>query len=136
MTPAIPSSAGNRRVLIVDDEPFVVIVLERFLRESQFQVGCAQNGAEALRVFSESSWDLVITDRAMPEMNGEQLAEEIKRTAPGTPVILMTGLNRPGTITEHFDAILPKPFSQKDLLALVLRVLADREKPAACASAN
>jgi CheY-like chemotaxis protein len=135
MNSAISNRLENRRVLIVDDEPFVVMVLERFLRESQFLVSSAHNGVEALRIFSEGPWDLVITDRAMPEMNGEQLAEEIKRTAPGTPVILMTGLNRPGTIVELFDAVIPKPFSQKDLLALVLRVLADREKQRTCASA-
>jgi two-component system cell cycle sensor histidine kinase/response regulator CckA len=126
----------DRRILVVDDEPFVLIVLQRLLRESSFFVGAAHSGAEALEVFSQGPWDLVITDRAMPEMDGEQLAERIKKAAPGTPVILITGYARPGTAMELFDAVLAKPFSKEDLLASVGRVLDDRAESNLCASDN
>jgi len=122
------------RILVVDDEPSVVIVLERLLRGSGFFVASAHSGAEALRVFEQGPWDLVITDRAMPEMNGEQLAERIKRVAPATPVILITGFARPGTSAEFFDAVLAKPFSKGELLESVSRVLGNRAKTAICAS--
>jgi CheY-like chemotaxis protein len=117
---------GAPRVLVVDDEPFVLAVLERFLQDASFVVGTAKNGVEALRLFAQSPWDLVITDRAMPEMNGEQLAERIKKEAPGTPMILMTGFAHPGTTVELFDAVLPKPFTEKDLLQSVRRALQSR----------
>jgi len=136
MNNAIPKCLEDRRILVVDDEPFVLIVAERVLRDSAFVVGSAQSGAEALRVFSQGHWDLVITDRAMPEMNGEQLAGHIKMAAPGTPVILTTGFTLPGTATELFDAVLAKPFSKEDLLASVTRVLSARTDPEVCATTN
>ena len=121
---------------MVDDEPIVVTVLERYLREAAFFVGCAHSGAEAMRVFAQGPWDLVITDRAMPDMDGEQLAERIKIAAPGTPVILITGLARPGIAIELFEEVLRKPFSKQDLLLSIGRVLGVRAQPKPCPAHN
>ena len=69
-------------VLVVDDEPSIHFVVEVFLREAGYFVGDAKDGVAGLRMFKERPWDLVITDGAMPEMRGEQLAEEIRKLSP------------------------------------------------------
>ncbi len=78
---------------------------------------------EGLRMFEERSWDLVITDRTMPEMGGEQLAEEIRSISPDVPLILITGFLKSDTRVDLFDEILEKPFKRVDLLATTRRVL-------------
>ena len=78
---------------------------------------------EGLRMFEERSWDLVITDRTMPEMGGEQLAEEIRSISPDVPLILITGFLKSDTRVDLFDEILQKPFKRADLLATIRRVL-------------
>src|SRR5271156_345154 len=80
-----------RRVLLVDDEAGILDLFGMILRNAGYFVRTAFNGAAGLRLFESGSWDLVITDRKMPEMDGERLAQEIKGIAPKTPVILITG---------------------------------------------
>ena len=111
-------------MLVVDDEPFVVETVHTYLSEGGYSTGVAHSGGEALRVFAEGAWDLIITDRAMPGMDGEHLAEHVKELAPGTPLILITGFAKPGTRFELFEETLLKPFSKEELLACVTRVFA------------
>jgi two-component system alkaline phosphatase synthesis response regulator PhoP len=106
-------------ILLVDDEPAIHLVVGMFLREAGCFLGDAKDGMEGLRMFKESSWDLVITDRAMPEMGGEQLAEEIRKISADVPLILITGSLTSDIRVDLFDEILPKPFKRVDLLALV-----------------
>ncbi len=83
----------NRKlnVLVVDDESMVRDVLQEYLSGDGHDVTAAKDGAEALERFKNGKYDLVITDRAMPEMNGDQLAEAVKKLSPGTPLIMLTG---------------------------------------------
>ena len=110
-------------VLLVDDEPAIHVVIGMFLREAGYVVGDAKGGMEGLRMFEEGSWDVVITDRAMPGMGGEQLAEEIRNISPDVPLILITGFLKADTRVDLFDEILEKPFRGADLLACVRNVL-------------
>jgi CheY-like chemotaxis protein len=126
METVIPEGLKNRRILLVDDETLVAMVIERFLHEAGFFVLGARSGAEALLLFAESPWDLVITDRSMPEMTGEQLAHQIKSSDPATPIILMSGYGSPVTAAELFDAVLSKPFSKEHLIFSVARVMKGR----------
>jgi len=114
----------TRRVLVVDDEPFILEVVEIYLKEAGFTVGSAASGANALQKFTESRWDLIITDRAMPGMDGEVLAERVRNLAPGFPMILITGFAKPGTHLELFDGTLIKPFSKQELIGAIDRALA------------
>jgi len=123
------AESSLRRVLLVDDEASIVDLFGMILRNAGYFVRTALDGAAGLSLFESASWDLVITDRQMPRMDGERLAQEIKGIAPKTPLILITGLAlgelRPGL----FDAVLRKPFSKAALLASVEDVL--QEEPAA-----
>jgi len=115
-----------KSILLVDDEPTIHVAFGMVLREAGYLVGDAKDGVEGLRMFRQRSWDLVITDRAMPGMGGEQLAEEIRRISPDVPLILVTGFLKSDTRCELFNEILQKPFKREDLLAVVGRVLSRR----------
>ena len=84
----------SRRILLADDNKAVRDAVSWFLEFMGFEVALAGNGIEALAVFIESSFDLVLTDLAMPVMDGLSLADQIKTRAPRTPVILLTGSDR------------------------------------------
>ena len=112
-----------RRVLLVDDEKSIVDLFGMILRGAGYFVRTAMNGAAGLSLFESDSWDLVITDRQMPQMDGERLAEEIKAIAPGTPLILITGVAHGESRPELFETVLRKPFSKAALLASVEEAL-------------
>lgn len=104
-------------ILLVDDEPSVLFALSAVLEEEGFDVGCAGDGLTALEMFRKRKWDLLITDFSMPGINGQELAEAIRATAPEFPIILITGFRKPGMDSEVFDLVLEKPFSNQSLLA-------------------
>jgi CheY-like chemotaxis protein len=93
------------------------------LKSVGFEVGTAIDGDEGLRKFQEQSWDLVITDRSMPGMDGDELTAAIKALRPDVPVILVTGIPTAGSRHRQSDAILPKPFSRGELLSVVKTAL-------------
>ena len=109
-------------ILLIDDEPVIHLLLGEDLRGAGYFVGDANDGVEGLWMFKEGSWDLVITDRAMPRMGGEQLAEEIKKVSADVPLILITGFVKSDTRCELFDEVLEKAFTRADLPAAVERV--------------
>jgi signal transduction histidine kinase len=110
-------------VLVADDQPLLCEILAEFLTNDCHTVVTAKNGREALEKFEDDRFDLVITDRVMPEMTGDQLADVIKTQSPSTPVILVTGYGQTlgGGIGE-FDYVLNKPVSVIDLRHAVVRV--------------
>ena len=73
------------------------------------------DGVQAWEVFTQKKFDLVITDRAMPQMNGDQLAERIKQHSPNTPLIMLTGFGELMKVkNEHpkgVDYLLSKPLT-------------------------
>jgi PAS domain S-box-containing protein len=101
------------RVLLAEDEPSLRHILVSYLKIDGHVVDTAANGEEALAKFQPNAFDLVITDRAMPEMGGDQLAAEIKRLDPEVPVIMLTGLgelmNEVGEQPEGVDLVIAKP---------------------------
>jgi CheY-like chemotaxis protein len=82
-------------------------------------VESAENGREGLEKFAAGEFDLVLTDRSMPGMNGDQLAFEIKRIQPEIPIILLTGygdlMQGANEKPEGVNFILSKPFTIESL---------------------
>jgi signal transduction histidine kinase/DNA-binding response OmpR family regulator len=108
-----------RRVLVVDDEPEVVTVVSEYLKMDGHKVQTARSGSEALECFSKGDFDLVITDRGMPEMNGDKMATVIKELAPEIPVIMLSGfadvMKATADQPEAIDCIISKPISLNGL---------------------
>ena len=114
------------RVLIVDDEVAIRSILERLFRSVGYDVECAATGVEGLKRFYQSQPDVVIVDRGMPEMNGEDMAQQIKSTHPQVPMIMITGLSHLVTRRHLFVAVLAKPFRPTELMELVAQALPTR----------
>ena len=124
-----PAAAGRPlSVLIVDDEPAVRQVTAAFVTHDGHHVTCAADGYEALRLLPAGPVDLLITDRAMPGMSGDQLAQAVKDASPATAVVLLTGfgdlMDATGERPRAIDAVLAKPVKLATLRAAVARVTA------------
>jgi signal transduction histidine kinase len=102
-------------VLVVDDDPRVLEVLSAYLGCDGHRVTAASSGREALLRFKQQRFDLVVTDRAMPEMSGDQMASFIKQANPNIPVVLLTGFGAlievTGAQPKDVDVVLSKPIS-------------------------
>ncbi|HEX2986974.1 MAG TPA: ATP-binding protein [Chloroflexota bacterium] len=121
-------------ILVVDDEAGLGEALRLSLEMAGYHVLFSANPRQALEIFKQEQFDLVITDLRMPGMSGWELASEIKRFNPATPIIAMTGwpvdLIRDGQRCSEMEAIIQKPYRVNDLRAKVARILAERkEKP-------
>jgi CheY-like chemotaxis protein len=119
------------RVLVVDDEPMVRDVIRLYLGEDGHIVETAADGRDALEKFKAGQFDVVMTDRAMPEMSGDQLATKVKALNPLVPVILLTGfgdlMNAEGEKPQGVDAVASKPFTLQSLRATLAEVCGTSE---------
>src|ERR1051325_11597700 len=117
---------AQRRILVVDDEPFVCDAVKMMLTFDGHIVETAANGKEALDLFEIGKFDLVITDFAMPTMKGDELAAAIKERAPEQPVVMITAyaemLQSSGNPLKGVDWIISKPFLLETLRDAIARV--------------
>jgi len=124
-----PPRVRGLRVLLTEDEPSLRQILTAYLRVDGHAIEAAGNGQEALAKFQPDAFDLVITDRAMPEMGGDQLAAELERRGSTTPVIMLTGLgdlmNEVGERPTGVDLVVAKPVTLAELRAAVVMVTAE-----------
>jgi response regulator RpfG family c-di-GMP phosphodiesterase len=115
-------------LLCVDDEPNILSALRRLLRPHGYQVTIAVSGAQALAIMEEQPFDLVISDMRMPEMDGAQFLEQVKRRWPDTVRLLLTGY---ADVTSTVDAInkgeiyryISKPWDDEELVQIVRQAL-------------
>lgn len=107
------------KILAVEDEEVQRELLQDILIADGHQVETASNGIEGIEKFNNDRFDLVISDRAMHEMSGDQLAEKIKESAPDIPVIMITGfgdmMDAAGEKPASVDVVLSKPMSKEKL---------------------
>lgn len=120
-------SGRSFRVLVVDDDPIPRDVVSRYLHADGHQVVEAAGAAEALESLAEEKFDLVVTDNAMPQMNGTQLAQLIKAERADQPVLMLTGYSdptlAPNAPTPGVDLMLPKPISHSELRCAISQLL-------------
>jgi two-component system, NarL family, capsular synthesis sensor histidine kinase RcsC len=112
------------RVLVVDDCEGIRLALSAIVSLLGFQVAQASNGFEAMALFLQQGFELILTDLHMPGMDGWTLASAIKGKSPGTPVILITGSAPENVKTRSaqgcVDRVIFKPFRAQDVEHAVL----------------
>ena len=122
-----PNRVLSKRILLVDDEQSVRQTIKLLLHLDQHRVTEASDGKEALALFVQEPFDLVITDFSMPRMQGNELAFRIKQLAPTQPIVMITAYSaKLGTADNPVDAVLNKPFGFQDLRQTISKVLATK----------
>jgi DNA-binding response OmpR family regulator len=120
-----------RRILIVDDEPNIVISLEFLMRREGYEVVIASDGEAAMKSLAESAPDLVLLDVMLPRMNGFEVCQRIRANPAwhDVKILVLTARGRDSEIAKGLtlgaDLYVTKPFSTKDLVAQVRRLLGE-----------
>jgi DNA-binding response OmpR family regulator len=124
---------AKRRVLVVDDEPIVREVLERYLEREGFEVTTAEDGESALSSFADDRPHLVLLDLMLPRIDGLEVFRRMRASAQ-TPVIMLTALgeetDRVVGLELGADDYVTKPFSPREVVARVRAVLRRTEHSA------
>jgi len=138
--PADSGTAGKKRVLVVDDEQFMVHTLAKILELMGYEPVCAYGGREAFRLYLSQPVDLVITDLHMPDMSGLELLTSMKAHNPAIPVILITGYGvdsaREAAGKWRADGFIGKPFKVQELQTLIEQILSPGRDGAASPHAD
>jgi PAS domain S-box-containing protein len=117
-------------ILVIDDEEMVRNVLAEYLQADGHRVDLAEGPTVGLRKISSGQYDLIITDRAMPEMSGDQLAVKAKHIAPHVPILMLTGFGQfmvaTGQHPDGVDAVISKPVTIDGLRSAIAAVTAVR----------
>jgi len=124
-------AARNKRILVVDDAPTALEVLERNLLTKGYRVFTAPGVADAIKILESSPIDLVITDYKMPKISGLDLIRHIRENYHDAEVIMITGYASVKGAVEAVkmgaEEYLPKPFTDEELFAAVERALNKQE---------
>jgi CheY-like chemotaxis protein/predicted regulator of Ras-like GTPase activity (Roadblock/LC7/MglB family) len=116
-----------KRILLVDDEPNVVKSCARMLELEGFAVEGVTGGREALDLYRRESFDLVLTDLKMPDVDGLEVLTAIKRLNPNASVVIFTAYGTKESVVEALRLgareFLEKPLDTKTLIATVRRIL-------------
>lgn len=120
------SSLQGRRILIVDDNETNCFILKKQLEFWKFQTAICRKGQEALDLMaSGQNFDMIITDMQMPEMDGAQLAQQVRDRYPKLPIALLSSIGdeRNKTNRELFNYIMTKPLKQQELSKSIITSL-------------
>ena len=118
---------SNERILLVDDDDSFRRIVEYNLREEDYQVTMAGDGLEALEIFKQQPFDLIVSDVKMPGMDGIELLAQVKQINPDAMVVIVTAF---GSVETAVDAMkkgafdyVTKPFNRDDFKQTVARAL-------------
>jgi len=115
-------------ILCVDDNEQELSVLKFMLATNGYRVVSATSGQEAITVFAGTSVDLVLTDYAMPQMDGNQLVDRLKQIAPHVPMILLGDLQKMSGEIHAADALLAKKNCSTQELLERIRLMSARKR--------
>lgn len=119
----------SKRLLVVDDEPNLLVAVAACLRAEGYEVSMARSGREALLRLAETVPDLLVSDIRMPGMDGYTLARQIRSSARSAlvPIVFLTAKDETEDRIEGFragiDAYLTKPFEPNELIAVIQNIL-------------
>ena len=123
----------TKKVLIVDDEPNIVISLEFLMNQAGYQVEIARNGEDALDLIASFLPDLVLLDVMLPRVDGFDVCQRVRENAEWDQIhiVMLTAKGREVEVAKGLalgaNAYVTKPFSTKELLAEVKRLLNSHE---------
>lgn len=116
------------KVMVVDDAAFMRLRACKVLQDNGHEVMQAENGADAVRQYSEHRPDAVLLDITMPEMDGLAALKEIKRLDPGARVAMVTAMGQQAIVIEALRAgakdFVLKPFQPERVLGALHKLLA------------
>ena len=119
----------SHRILIIDDEPNIVISLEYLMKKEGFEVMVATDGEAALRVAATFLPDLILLDVMMPKKSGFEVCQALRADSAlaAVKVIMLTAKGRESEVTKGLalgaDAYITKPFSTKELMLQIKSLL-------------
>ncbi len=119
----------GRKILVVDDEPHIVMMLEARLQKNGFEIATATSGAEALAQVKKSRPDLIVLDVMMPPPNGFEVCRMLKEDPvyKNIPVILLTAKSTERDqslgVSAGADAYVTKPYTPEELLGQIRELL-------------
>ena len=119
----------SHKILIVDDEPNIVLSLEFLMRQAGYQVRTANDGVAALVAVAEDCPDLILLDAMMPHKNGFEVCQEIRANADlsHVKIVMLTAkgreVDREKGMAMGADDYITKPFSTRELIARIKAVL-------------
>jgi two-component system alkaline phosphatase synthesis response regulator PhoP len=120
------------RILLVEDEENILDVVKLNLELEGYSVITAENGKDAVRLFKEQYFDLLILDIMLPEMNGFEICEQVRLTNTDIPIVFLTAKDAPGDriagLKKGADDYLTKPFTLEELLLRVQNLLKRKHK--------
>jgi CheY-like chemotaxis protein len=135
-----PESQRTPEILLVDDNNLGLIVRKALLEELGYRITTARRGEEALDLFSNRQFDVVVTDLKMPGMDGVELIRRLRSQNPRTRVVLLSGFVEPLGLTENTtgaDVVISKSASEAVHLTRWIKRLVEQppaRKPPASAS--
>jgi len=115
-------AAATKMLLCIDDSHAILAFVRALFERSGFNVVAAASAQQGLRVAKTFSFDAVLLDYHMPEMTGHQVALELRRIRPETPVVMFSGSEIPLETCKLVDAVVPKAGGGWDLLPTVARL--------------
>lgn len=119
----------QQKILIVDDEPSILLSLDFLMRKNDYGVFIARNGAEAIQILDQEKPDLVLLDIMMPEVDGYEVCEYIRNNKALTNmgIIFLTAKSKDEDIDKAYrlgaDLYITKPFSTKNLLEKIKEII-------------
>ncbi len=133
----VEMQSGSETIMIVDDEDMVIEIGQEMLEHLGYQVVAARGGHDAVALFKDrsDSIDMVILDMVMPEMNGAQTFEALRKISPQLPVLLCSGYSLDGEASEIIasgcNGFIQKPFDIEGLSQRIREILENKQ----CATA-
>ena len=119
----------DEKILIVEDEPNIVVPLQFIMKDNGYDVAVAFSGEEAVDAITESKPDLILLDIMLPGMDGYELCQMIRQNPDwkGIKIIFLTALGREADMAKGMaldaDAYITKPFSNKEVVEKVRNLL-------------
>lgn len=119
----------KHKILVVDDDPYILMSLEFLMKKSGYEVHVARNGTEALDIIARQVPDLILLDIMMPDVDGYAICERVKKSVDWKhiKIVFLSAKTREADIKKGYDLgaslYVSKPFSTKELVKSVKELL-------------